>query len=104
MPKICLEAGRGQDGRIVCTQPRRVAALWLSQRLAEELAVNWGKEVGCKIRFSDQTSSETIIKLVTDGMLLNEIRSDANLLEYDTVILDEAHERSLNTDFLLGYM
>lgn len=104
LPKICLEAGRGQDGRIVCTQPRRVAALSLSQRLAEELAVNWGKEVGCKIRFSDQTSSETIIKLVTDGMLLNEIRSDANLLEYDTVILDEAHERSLNTDFLLGYM
>ena len=104
LPKICLEAGRGRDARIVCTQPRRVAALSLSRRLAEELGVTWGREVGCKIRFRDRTASETLIKLVTDGMLLSEIRGDPDLLEYDTVILDEAHERSLNIDFLLGYL
>ena len=104
LPKICLEAGRGRDARIVCTQPRRVAALSLSRRLAEELGVTWGREVGCKIRFRDRTEAETLIKLVTDGMLLSEIRGDPDLLEYDTVILDEAHERSLNIDFLLGYM
>ena len=104
LPKICLEAERGRDGRIVCTQPRRVAALSLSRRLAEELGVTWGREVGCKIRFRDQTASETLIKLVTDGLLLSEIRGDPDLLEYDTVILDEAHERSLNIDFLLGYL
>ena len=104
LPKICLEAGRGRDARIVCTQPRRVAALSLSRRLAEELGVTWGREVGCKIRFRDRTESETLVKLVTDGMLLSEIRGDPDLLEYDTVILDEAHERSLNIDFLLGYL
>ena len=104
LPKICLEAGRGRDARIVCTQPRRVAALSLSRRLAEELGVTWGREVGCKIRFRDRTEAETLIKLVTDGMLLSEIRGDPDLLEYDTVILDEAHERSLNIDFLLGYL
>ena len=104
LPKICLETGRGRDARIVCTQPRRVAALTLSRRLAEELNVTWGNEVGCKIRFRDQTSPETLIKLVTDGMLLSEIRGDPELLEYDAIILDEAHERSLNIDFLLGYL
>ncbi|MEC7842554.1 MAG: ATP-dependent RNA helicase HrpA [Candidatus Latescibacterota bacterium] len=104
IPKICLEAGRGREARIACTQPRRVAALSLSRRLAEELDVTWGREVGCKIRFRDRTAPETLVKMVTDGMLLAEIRGDPDLLEYDTVILDEAHERSLNIDFLLGYL
>ena len=104
LPKICLEAGRGLQGRIGVTQPRRVAALSLSRRLAEELGVGWGREVGCKIRFSDQTSPQTYIKMMTDGVLLAEIHSDPQLLEYDTLIIDEAHERSLNIDFLLGYL
>ena len=104
LPKICLEAGRGLQGRIGVTQPRRVAALSLSRRLAEELGVGWGREVGCKIRFSDQTSAQTYIKMMTDGVLLAEIHSDPQLLEYDTLIIDEAHERSLNIDFLLGYL
>lgn len=104
IPKICLEAGRGREARIACTQPRRVAALSLSRRLADELGVTWGREVGCKIRFRDRTTPETLVKMVTDGMLLAEIRGDPDLLEYDTVILDEAHERSLNIDFLLGYL
>ncbi|MCC7264069.1 MAG: ATP-dependent RNA helicase HrpA [Candidatus Latescibacteria bacterium] len=104
LPKICLEAGRGVQGRIGVTQPRRVAALSLSRRLAEELGVGWGREVGCKIRFSDQTSPQTYIKMMTDGVLLAEIHSDPQLLEYDTLIIDEAHERSLNIDFLLGYL
>ncbi len=104
LPKICLEAGRGCQGRIGITQPRRVAALSLSRRLAEELGVSWGREVGCKIRFTDHTSSQTYVKMMTDGILLAEIRSDPRLLEYDTIIVDEAHERSLNIDFLLGYL
>jgi ATP-dependent helicase HrpA len=104
LPKICLEAGRGLRGKIGVTQPRRVAALSLSRRLAEELGVGWGREVGCKIRFSDQTSDRTYIKMMTDGVLLAEIHSDPLLLDYDTLIIDEAHERSLNIDFLLGYL
>jgi len=104
LPKICLEAGRGVQGRIGVTQPRRVAALALSRRLAEELGVQWGREVGCKIRFSDQTSAGTYVKMMTDGVLLAEIHSDPLLLKYDTLIIDEAHERSLNIDFLLGYL
>ena len=104
IPKMCLEAGRGREARICCTQPRRVAALSLSRRLAEELDVVWGQEVGCKIRFRDRTSPETFIKMVTDGVLLAEVRGDPDLLEYDTIIIDEAHERSLNIDFLLGYL
>ena len=104
IPKICLEAGRGLEARIACTQPRRVAALSLSRRIAEELQVDWGREVGCKIRFKDQTSDQTLIKMMTDGMLLAEIQQDPQLLEYDTVIVDEAHERSLNIDYLLGYL
>ncbi|MFH1570914.1 MAG: ATP-dependent RNA helicase HrpA, partial [Gemmatimonadota bacterium] len=104
LPKMCLEAGRGQRARIACTQPRRVAALSLSRRLAEELGVPWGRQVGCKIRFRDRTAPETHVKMVTDGVLLAEVRSDPDLMEYDTVILDEAHERSLNIDFLLGYL
>lgn len=104
LPKMCLEAGRGVAAKIACTQPRRVAALSVSRRIAEELDVAWGAEVGCKIRFKDETAPETQIKMMTDGMLLAEIQGDPNLYEYDTVIIDEAHERSLNIDFLLGYL
>ena len=104
LPKMCLEAGRGVAAKIACTQPRRVAALSVSRRIAEELEVAWGAEVGCKIRFKDETVPETRIKMVTDGMLLAEIQGDPNLYEYDTIIIDEAHERSLNIDFLLGYL
>jgi ATP-dependent helicase HrpA len=104
LPKICLEAGRGQSGMIGCTQPRRVAALAVSRRIAEELGVTWGREVGCKIRFTDETGPETRIKMMTDGILLAEIQSDPDLRAYDTLIVDEAHERSLNVDFLLGYL
>ena len=104
LPKICLEAGRGVFGRIACTQPRRVAALSVSRRIAEELGSTWGREVGCKIRFTDETVPETRIKMMTDGMLLAEIQNDPELYEYDTIIIDEAHERSLNIDFLLGYL
>lgn len=104
IPKICLAAGGGYHGRIACTQPRRVAALSVSKRVAEELNVNWGKEVGCKVRFSDQTTRETVVKFMTDGMLLAEVQSDPQLREYDTIIIDEAHERSLNIDFLLGHL
>jgi ATP-dependent helicase HrpA len=104
IPKMCLVAGRGTKGRIACTQPRRVAALSISRRVADELAVNWGREVGCKIRFNDQTSNATVVKFLTDGMLLAEVQSDPLLREYDTLIIDEAHERSLNIDFLLGHL
>ena len=104
LPKMCLEAGRGVAAKIACTQPRRVAALSVSRRIAEELNVAWGAEVGCKIRFKDETAPETRVKMMTDGMLLAEIQGDPNLYEYDTIIIDEAHERSLNIDFLLGYL
>jgi len=104
LPKLCLAAGRGRLGRIACTQPRRVAALSVSRRVAEELRVPWGREVGCKIRFNDQTSTVTLIKFLTDGMLLAEVQGDPFLREYDTVIIDEAHERSLNIDFLIGHL
>jgi ATP-dependent helicase HrpA len=104
LPKLCLDAGLGVRGKIACTQPRRIAALSVSQRVAEELKVPWGREVGAKIRFTDKTSDDTRIKFLTDGMLLSEIHGDRYLLEYDTVIIDEAHERSLNIDFLLGYL
>jgi ATP-dependent helicase HrpA len=104
IPKMCLAAGRGAMGRIACTQPRRVAALSVSRRVAEELGVNWGREVGCKIRFNDQTTPATVIKFLTDGMLLAEVQGDPLLREYDTIIIDEAHERSLNIDFLLGHL
>ena len=104
LPKMCLEAGLGNRGRIGCTQPRRVAALSLSRRVAEELDVEWGRQVGCKIRFSDQTHPETCIKFVTDGMLLAEAQADRWLSEYEAIIIDEAHERSLNIDFLLGLL
>jgi ATP-dependent helicase HrpA len=104
IPKMCLAAGRGTAGRIACTQPRRVAALSISRRVAEELGVGWGREVGCKIRFNDQTTPATVIKFLTDGMLLAEVQGDPLLREYDTIIIDEAHERSLNIDFLLGHL
>jgi ATP-dependent helicase HrpA len=104
IPKMCLAAGRGTAGRIACTQPRRVAALSISRRVAEELGVPWGREVGCKVRFADHTSPATVIKYLTDGMLLAELQGDPLLREYDTVIIDEAHERSLNIDFLLGHL
>jgi ATP-dependent helicase HrpA len=104
IPKMCLAAGRGVHGRIACTQPRRVAALSIARRVAEELGVNWGREVGSKVRFDDRTSSATVIKFLTDGMLLAEVQGDPLLREYDTVIIDEAHERSLNIDFLLGHL
>ncbi|MBI5769755.1 MAG: ATP-dependent RNA helicase HrpA [Verrucomicrobia bacterium] len=104
IPKMCLAAGRGERGRIACTQPRRVAALSVSRRVAEELGVEWGREVGCKIRFNDQTTRDTQIKFLTDGMLLAEVQGDPQLRDYDTIIIDEAHERSLNIDFLLGHL
>ena len=104
IPKLCLAAGGGRTGRIACTQPRRVAALSVSRRVAEELGVEWGREVGCKVRFDDRTSRQTVIKFLTDGMLLAEVQSDPLLQDYDTIIIDEAHERSLNIDFLLGHL
>lgn len=104
IPKMCLAAGAGTRGQIACTQPRRVAALSVSRRVAEELNVQWGREVGCKIRFDDRTGRDTVVKFMTDGMLLAEVQSDPLLRAYDTVILDEAHERSLNIDFLLGHL
>ena len=104
LPKMCLEAGLGIRAKIGCTQPRRVAALSISRRIAEELSVTWGREVGCKIRFDDRSSSETYIKLMTDGILLAEAQGDPQLSDYDVIIIDEAHERSLNIDFLLGHL
>jgi ATP-dependent helicase HrpA len=104
IPKMCLEAGLGIEAKIGCTQPRRVAALSISRRIAEELSVNWGREVGCTIRFDDRSSAQTYIKLMTDGILLAETQSDPLLSEYNCIIIDEAHERSLNIDFLLGYL
>ncbi len=104
IPKMCLEAGLGVDGRIGCTQPRRVAALSISRRVADELGVTLGREVGCKIRFADQSSPETLIKFMTDGILLAETQGDRDLREYEAIIVDEAHERSLNIDFLLGHL
>jgi ATP-dependent helicase HrpA len=104
IPKMCLAAGRAARGRIACTQPRRVAALSLSRRLAEEMGVEWGREVGCKVRFDDHTSRDTLVKFLTDGMLLAEAQGDPWLRDYDTIVIDEAHERSLNIDFLLGHL
>ncbi len=104
LPKMCLEAGLGIEAKIGCTQPRRVAALSISRRIAEELNVSWGREVGCKIRFDDRSSPETYMKLMTDGILLAETQGDPLLSEYNGLIIDEAHERSLNIDFLLGYL
>jgi ATP-dependent helicase HrpA len=104
LPKICLEAGLSEQGTIGCTQPRRVAALSISRRVAEELGAQWGREVGCKMRFADDTVPETQIKFMTDGILLAELQSDPDLRAYSALIIDEAHERSLNIDFLLGHL
>jgi ATP-dependent helicase HrpA len=104
LPKICLELGRGVEGLIGHTQPRRIAARSVATRIAEELSVPLGREVGFKVRFADSTSAQTYIKLMTDGILLAETQHDRWLDQYDTIIVDEAHERSLNIDFLLGYL
>jgi len=104
LPKLCLEAGLGRRGRIACSQPRRVAALSLARRVAEELGATYGREVGSKIRFDDRAPPAARVKFLTDGMLLSEIQGDPLLREYEAVIIDEAHERSLNIDFLLGYL
>ncbi|NEX20023.1 ATP-dependent RNA helicase HrpA [Thiorhodococcus mannitoliphagus] len=104
LPKICLDLGRGILGRIGHTQPRRIAARSLASRVAQELGTETGGLVGYKVRFHDRIRPETSIKLMTDGMLLAEIQQDPFLNEYDTLIIDEAHERSLNIDFLLGYL
>ncbi|NDV90013.1 ATP-dependent RNA helicase HrpA [Alteromonas sp. 345S023] len=104
IPKICLELGRGVKGLIAHTQPRRLAARSVATRIAEELDTPLGEKVGFKIRFSDQVSERSYVKLMTDGMLLAEMQQDKFLNQYDTIIIDEAHERSLNIDFLLGYL
>ncbi|NVK32591.1 MAG: ATP-dependent RNA helicase HrpA [Gammaproteobacteria bacterium] len=104
LPKICLEAGRGTRGFIGHTQPRRIAARTVSQRIAEELQVPLGQAVGYKVRFNDVSDERSLIKVMTDGILLAEIQRDPFLNQYDTLIIDEAHERSLNIDFLLGYL
>ncbi|MFN3883859.1 MAG: ATP-dependent RNA helicase HrpA, partial [Rhodocyclaceae bacterium] len=104
LPKICLDIGRGLHGYIGHTQPRRIAARATAARIAQELRSELGRYVGYKVRFTDRTSPECYIKLMTDGILLAEIQSDPLLAQYDTIIIDEAHERSLNIDFLLGYL
>jgi ATP-dependent helicase HrpA len=104
LPKLCLAAGRGRAGMIGCTQPRRIAARAVARRVAEELQVPLGQAVGYQVRFTENVAEGTFIKFMTDGILLAEIQSDRWLSRYDTIILDEAHERSLNIDFLLGYL
>ncbi|MFI2206933.1 ATP-dependent RNA helicase HrpA [Streptomyces sp. NPDC020192] len=105
IPKICMELGRGVRGMIGHTQPRRIAARTVAERVAEELRTPLGEAVGWKVRFTDQVNPDaTFIKLMTDGILLAEIQTDRELRAYDTIIIDEAHERSLNIDFLLGYL
>ncbi|MGW9072948.1 ATP-dependent RNA helicase HrpA [Streptomyces yangpuensis] len=105
IPKICMELGRGVRGMIGHTQPRRIAARTVAERIAEELRSEIGRTVGWKVRFTDQVDQDaTFVKLMTDGILLAEIQTDRELRAYDTIIIDEAHERSLNIDFLLGYL
>lgn len=104
IPKICLELGRGVNGFIGHTQPRRIAARTVANRIADELNGKLGEQVGYKVRFTDQVSDNTYIKLMTDGILLAELQKDRLLRQYDTIIIDEAHERSLNIDFILGYL
>jgi len=104
LPKICLEIGRGIAGMIGHTQPRRIAARSIASRVAEELSTSVGQKVGFKIRFTDTTGDKTLVKVMTDGVLLAESQHDRFLDQYDTLIIDEAHERSLNIDFLLGYV
>ncbi len=104
LPKICLELGRGITGQIGHTQPRRIAARTVAERIAAELGTELGAAIGYKVRFSDHSSDDTVVKLMTDGILLAEMQRDRQLLRYDTLIIDEAHERSLNIDFILGYL
>jgi ATP-dependent RNA helicase HrpA len=104
LPKICLELGRGVTGQIGHTQPRRIAARTVAERIAEETGTQLGAVVGYKVRFTDKSGDNTLVKVMTDGILLNEIAGDRDLYRYDTLIIDEAHERSLNIDFILGYL
>jgi ATP-dependent helicase HrpA len=104
LPKICLDLGRGITGQIGHTQPRRIAARTVAERIAEELGTSLGEAVGYKVRFTDKATDGTLVKLMTDGILLAELAQDRDLLRYDTLIIDEAHERSLNIDFILGYL
>jgi ATP-dependent helicase HrpA len=104
LPKICLDMGRGVRAMIGHTQPRRLAARTVAQRIADELGSPLGEAVGYSVRFNDQVSERTLVKLMTDGILLAEIQRDRRLMRYDTLIIDEAHERSLNVDFILGYL
>jgi ATP-dependent helicase HrpA len=104
IPKICMELGRGLTGTIGHTQPRRIAARTVAARIAQELDSSLGQLVGYKVRFTDNSSERSLVKLMTDGILLAELQGDRDLLSYDTIIIDEAHERSLNIDFLLGYL
>ena len=104
LPKLCLAAGRGIAGMIGCTQPRRIAARSVARRVAQELGTEVGRLVGFQVRFNDQVGPDTLVKFMTDGILLAETQSDGWLSRYDTIIVDEAHERSLNIDFLLGYL
>lgn len=104
LPKICLELGRGREGLIGHTQPRRIAARSVAERIAEELEVELGTAIGYQVRFTDLASDNTLVKVMTDGILLNEMQRDRDLRRYDTIIIDEAHERSLNIDFILGYL
>jgi ATP-dependent helicase HrpA len=104
LPKICLELGRGVEGMIGHTQPRRIAARSVAERIAEELKTELGTAVGYQVRFTDHSSGSTLVKVMTDGILLAEMQRDRDLRRYDTIIIDEAHERSLNIDFILGYL
>ena len=104
LPKLCLDLGRGVNGLIGHTQPRRVAARTIAERIAEELGTQLGDVVGYTVRFTDTVGERTMVKVMTDGILLAEIQRDRMLRRYDTLIIDEAHERSLNIDFLLGYL
>ena len=105
IPKLCIELGRGADGKLIGhTQPRRLAARTIAERVAEELGTELGTTIGYQVRFTDKVSNQTLVKVMTDGILLAETQRDRALKRYDTLIIDEAHERSLNIDFLLGYL
>ena len=104
LPKLCLRAGRGVEGIVGHTQPRRVAARSVAERIADELGTSVGDAVGFSVRFTDRVTDATLVRVMTDGILLNELQRDRDLRRYDTLIIDEAHERSLNVDFLLGYV
>ncbi|MGI9030377.1 MAG: DEAD/DEAH box helicase, partial [Ilumatobacteraceae bacterium] len=104
LPKLCLELGRGVDGLIGHTQPRRIAARTIAERVADELGTSLGDAVGYSVRFDDRVRNGTLVRVMTDGILLAELAGDRSLRRYDTLIIDEAHERSLNIDFILGYL